>query len=340
MKEALLYRKLEQKKVQCLVCSHYCLIQPDRNGVCAVRTNRDGKLYALNYGRIISKAVDPIEKKPFFHFLPGSLSYSVATIGCNFRCDNCQNWQISQLPKGRHQLPKFPGEDLSPLDLVNEAKKNDCESIAYTYTEPTIFLEFAHEAMILAKKVGLKNVWVSNGYMSKETRQLIAPHLDAINIDLKFFDNEHYLKVCGGHLEPILDNLKWFVKNKVWVEITTLAIPTLSDQEAMFKKIAQFIFNELGPETPWHISRFSSEISFRLQKLYSTPVEVIHRAWKIGQAAGLKYVYGGNLFGDESENTYCPECHELVIERIGYNIKRYDNNSQCQNCHYHLKIIN
>lgn len=340
MKEVLLYKKLDNKKVQCHVCNHYCTILPGKRGICGVRENIDGKLYLLVYGKAISEAVDPIEKKPLYHFLPGTFSLSIATVGCNLRCDNCQNWQISQASKTKdYKDLNIFGEDLSPEKVIQDAKVNNCPSISYTYTEPTIFMEYALDCMKLAHKAGLKNVWVSNGYMSKETLELVSPYLDAANIDLKFFDNKTYQKNCGAKLEPILENIKEIKKRKIWLEITTLVIPTLSDHTEMFEKIAGFIKNELGTETPWHVSAFSPEISYKLQNLPATEVDTLKKAYEIGKKAGLKYVYTGNIPKLNSENTYCPKCGEMVIKRMGYIVERRDKEGKCQKCGEKLDFV-
>jgi len=292
MKEALLYQKLANKKVRCQVCSHFCLIVPGKRGLCGIRENKKGKLYSLVYGKAIAVHIDPIEKKPLYHFLPGTYSFSVATVGCNLACKNCQNYDISQGPK-----PDKPilGQDLPPEKIVQDALANHCPSISYTYTEPTIFLEYALETMKLAKEKGLKNIWVTNGFMSPQTLNLIIPELDAANIDLKSFEESFYQKYCNGQLKPILANLKEMKKRNIWLEITTLIIPGLTDQEKMLKKIAQFIKNDLGPETPWHLSRFFPEVSWQLQNLPATSLETLERAEQIGLKAGLKYVYKGNI---------------------------------------------
>lgn len=287
MKEALLYKKLPQKKVQCQVCAHYCLISSGQRGICGVRENQNGKLYSLVYGKAAAVNIDPIEKKPLFHFLPNTYTYSIASVGCNFRCANCQNWAISQINQG--------GQELPPKKIIQEATANHCPSISYTYTEPTIFLEYALETMKLAKKEGLKNIWVTNGFMSKETLELIAPYLEAANVDLKSFDNNFYQKYCHGRLKPVLDNLKEMKRKGIWLEVTTLIIPDLTDQAAMLKKIALFIKKELGPETPWHISRFFPEVSWKLQHLPTTPLKALEKAEQIGLKVGLKYVYKGNI---------------------------------------------
>ena len=284
MKEAYLYKKLKNAGAQCRNCAHYCVIEEGKKGLCRTRKNQKGKLYALNYGQAAACQIDPIEKKPLYHFLPGTYSLSWAAVGCNFRCLFCQNWEISQAKEIR-------GEDLSPEDIVKAAKKNKLPSISYTYTEPAVFSEYALETMKLAEKEGIKNIWVTNGFWSKELFDLISPHLDAVNCDLKSFEDEFYRKICGAKLQPVLDTLTRLKEKKVWIEITTLIVPTLNDKEEIFQKIAEFIKKELGPETPWHISQFFPEISWKLSHLPNTPPETLKKAYEIGRKTGLKYVY-------------------------------------------------
>ncbi|MDD5342685.1 MAG: AmmeMemoRadiSam system radical SAM enzyme [Patescibacteria group bacterium] len=337
MREAILYKKLANGAVKCEVCCHQCVIADKKRGICSVRENRNGVLYALNYGLAITSAVDPIEKKPFFHFFPGTTAFSFATLGCNFRCDNCQNWQISQGSKlGNNSIA---GELLSPEIIVKQAQASNCSSVAYTYTEPTIFIEYALETMKLARRAGLKNVWVSNGFFSEASFIKILPYLDAINIDLKFFDDRKYQQYCGGRLQPILDNIVRSKKAGVWTEITTLAIPSLSDDDAMFQNIAKFIKEKVGADVPWHISVFAPEISYKLQEFNVTPVKTLERAASLAQKAGLKHVYAGNTPGNNLENTYCANCHTLLIKRLGYQIKRFDNHGVCYNCKTPIDII-
>jgi pyruvate formate lyase activating enzyme len=303
MKEAYLYEKLKNNKVKCLTCNHFCQISEGQRGICGVRENKKGKLYLLVYGKAVAENIDPIEKKPLYHFMPGTFSYSIAAMGCNFRCGNCQNWQISQLSKQTKKL--YPhtfkdakgegvyGEDLPPEEIVKRAIESDCPSISYTYTEPTIFLEYCLDTMKLARQKGLKNVWVSNGYMSKQTLELITPYLDAINVDLKTFDNEKYIKNCGARLQPILDNLIAIKKTKIHLEVTTLVIPTFNDSKEELESIAKFIAEKLSVDTPWHISRFFPQ--YELYELPPTPIETLKMAEKIGKEAGLKYVHLGNI---------------------------------------------
>ena len=328
LKEAMFYEKLEDELVNCDLCSHRCRkIADSKKGICGVRENRDGKLYSLVYGKAVARSIDPIEKKPLFNFLPGSRSYSIATVGCNFRCDNCQNYDISQMPKERGIIV---GHDVSPKEIVSVAKVNNCESIAYTYTEPTIFFEYAYDTAKMAKKEGIKNVFVTNGYITSEALKKISPYLDAANIDLKSFKDNFYRKRCGARLKPVLDSIRLYKSLGIWIEITTLIIPTLNDSEEELRKIAEFI-SEVGEDTPWHISQFYP--TYKLITLPRTPVATLRKASKIGLEAGLKYVYEGNVPGENGENTYCPNCEKLLIHRFGYQIRENKiKNSTCTFC--------
>ena len=328
MKEAMFYEKLDNNLVNCNLCSHRCRkIADSKRGMCGVRENRDGTLYSLVYGKAVARSVDPIEKKPLFNFLPGSRAYSIATVGCNFRCDNCQNYDISQLPSVRSTIV---GEDVPPEEVVLAAKLSNCESIAYTYTEPTIFFEYALDIAKLATDEGIKNVFVTNGYITPEALKEIAPYLDAANIDLKSFSDEFYRKNCGARLEPVLDSIKLYKSLGIWIELATLIIPTLNDSEEELQKIAEFI-KEVGEDIPWHITQFHP--TYKLIDKPITPVTTLRRARQIGLEAGLKYVYEGNVPGENGENTYCPKCQKMLIRRLGYRI--IDNkikNSVCPYC--------
>jgi len=326
MKEAMFYEKLEGDTVQCHLCSHNCRIVSGKRGICGVRENRDGTLYSLNYGKLISSAVDPIEKKPLFHFLPASKAYSVATVGCNFKCGNCQNWEISQAPKPQNPVT---GRDVSPSEIVDRAKRRNCASIAYTYTEPVIFMEYAFDTAKLAVKEEIRNVFVTNGYVTDQALRKIAPYLHAANIDLKSLSDEFYQENCGARVEPVLNAIEMHKKLDIWTEVTTLVIPTLNDSEENLRGIAEFI-KEQGTEIPWHISGFYP--SYELIDLHPTPKETLREAREIGLDVGLKYVYQGNVPG-EGDNTYCYNCEELLIERYGYRI--VDNkmeDARCPNC--------
>jgi pyruvate formate lyase activating enzyme len=328
LKEAMFYEKLDDKLVNCNLCSHRCRkIADSKRGICGVRENRDGKLYSLVYGKAVARSVDPIEKKPLFNFLPGSKSYSIATVGCNFRCDNCQNYDISQLPKERNMIV---GQDVSPEEIVSAAKRSNCASIAYTYNEPTIFFEYAYDIAKLAKKEELKNVFVTNGYITEEALREIAPYLDAANIDLKSFSDDFYRKRCGARLQPVLDSIRLYKSLGIWIELTTLIIPTLNDSEDELQKVAEFI-KEVGKDIPWHITQFYP--TYKLIDLPRTPVATLRRAREIGLEAGLRYVYEGNVPGETGENTYCPKCGKVLIRRFGYQIQENKiKNSKCTYC--------
>ncbi len=337
-KEAILYKKLENKVVQCQNCAHYCTIIPDQRGFCRVRKNIDGVLYSLNYAKAIAINIDPIEKKPLFHFSPGTQSLSIAAMGCNFRCAACQNWLISQGP----QLDgKIKGDELLPEKIIEITKGNNLTSITYTYTEPAIFSEYALAIMKLAQKEGIKNIWITNGFWSEELFNLITPYLDAVNVDFKGCSNEFYEKYCESRLDPVLETLKRIKKSKkkIWVEITYLIIPSLNDSQEDFRKCAEFIENELGAETPVHFSKFFGEYSWKLKHIKGTTEETLKIAYNISKEVGLKYVYTGNIPGLETENTYCPECKKLAIERKGYDIKRFDKDGKCRQCNQYLNII-
>ena len=290
MKEAFLYKKLDDKKVKCELCPHLCVIAEGKRGICGVRENKDGTLYTLVYGKIVSSYPDPIEKKPLFHFLPGSLSYSIATAGCNFRCLFCQNWEISQMPREKRIII---GEDKIPEEIIAAALEAGCQSIAYTYTEPTIFFEFAYDCSKLAREKGLKNIFVTNGFMTAETLNMISPYLDAANVDLKSFQEDFYRHISGARLAPVLDTLKMMKKLNIWVEVTTLVIPGVNDSKDELTRIANFIKNELGEDTPWHVSAFFP--AYKMTDLPPTPAETLTSVREIGLSAGLKYVYAGNI---------------------------------------------
>ena len=316
MKEAMLYRRLDQDRVHCFLCSQHCRIDPGAIGKCGVRRNRDGKLFSLVYGKLIASHADPVEKKPLFHFLPGSTSYSIATAGCNFECVFCQNADISQQPRISGGIY---GRSVAAKEIADQAQKEGCASISYTYTEPTIFMEYALDVAVLAKERGLENIFVTNGYMSKQALDAVAPFLGAANVDLKSFKDSFYRDKCGARLKPVLKTLEGMKKKGIWLEVTTLVIPGLNDGEAELKQIAQFLAG-LGAETPWHVSRFHP--AYNMTHARPTPVETIRRARQIGLEAGLRYVYTGNAPGDDGENTFCHFCGALLIARIGYSVKK------------------
>jgi pyruvate formate lyase activating enzyme len=327
--EAYLYELLEENKVKCNLCNHRCIIKEGRRGICGVRENRGGVLNTLVYGRLIARHIDPIEKKPLFHLMPGSLSYSIATVGCNFRCRFCQNADIAQMPSDRNGM--IVGDYFSPQDVVDAALKGDCKTIAYTYTEPTVFFELAYDTAKLAHQKGIKNVFVTNGYMTAEAINMISPYLDAANVDLKAFTNDFYKTYCGAKLAPVKETLKLMKSMGVFVEVTTLLIPGLNDARDELEELAAFLAGSLGTETPWHISRFHP--TYQLIDRPSTPVETLVMAREIGIKAGLKYVYTGNVPGESGEKTFCYKCGKILIDRWGFYIREnMIENGRCSYC--------
>lgn len=314
--EAYLYEPLEDKKVKCNLCSHRCVIKEGRRGKCSVRENQDGILHTLVYGKVIARHVDPIEKKPLFHFLPGTLSYSIATVGCNLRCRFCQNADIAQMPTDHKGI--IAGDEVTPEAVVTGAEKSGCRSISYTYTEPTVFFELAYDTAKIAHARGLRNVFVTNGYMTAEALEMINPYLDAANVDLKAFTDKYYKELCGARLKHVQETLRCMKALGIFVEVTTLIVPGLNDDPAELQELAGFIANDLGTETPWHISRFHP--TYKLTDRPPTPVKTLTRAREIGLEAGLKYVYTGNVPGNTGENTFCPGCGQMVIERWGFQV--------------------
>ncbi|MBK5100731.1 MAG: AmmeMemoRadiSam system radical SAM enzyme [Desulfobacteraceae bacterium] len=327
MKEAYLYERLENERVRCFLCNHRCLIKSGDKGVCGVRENRSGTLVSLVYEKVIASHCDPIEKKPLFHFLPGTSSYSIATVGCNFRCLFCQNADISQMPSDHNQII---GENMTPEKIVKDAVGTRSASISYTYTEPTIYFELAVDTARLAVSKGLKNVFVSNGYMTEQCLQDMYPDLHAANVDLKAFNEKFYKEQCGAKLQPVLKTLEIMKKMGIWLEVTTLLIPGLNDSMEELKELAQFIAG-LDPNIPWHISRFHP--TYRLTNVRATPAEIIRSARDLGYEAGLRYVYTGNLPGDEGEKTFCHDCGELLIDRLGFHVSQNRiKKNHCPDC--------
>ncbi|MBT0653993.1 AmmeMemoRadiSam system radical SAM enzyme [Geomobilimonas luticola] len=316
MREAMFYEKVTDGKVRCGLCRFRCLIADGGCGICGVRENRSGTLYTLVYGKAVAEHVDPIEKKPLFHFLPGSRSFSLATVGCNFRCLHCQNYAISQPTEGK--TLRITGSELPPALIVEKALAAGCRSISYTYTEPTIFFEYAYDTAVLAHRAGLKNVFVTNGYITAEALAHIRPYLDAANIDLKGFSDRFYREVVHAMLAEVLASVLEYKRSGVWIELTTLIIPGWNDADEELRGIARFIADEVGVDTPWHVSQFYP--TFKLTDRPRTPVATLRRARQIGLDAGLRYVYEGNVPGEGGENTFCPGCGELVIRRVGYTI--------------------
>ena len=330
---AVLWDPAEAGRVRCKLCNHRCLVADGKLGQCAVRKNSGGSLYSLNYRKVCAANPDPIEKKPLFHFQPGSSSFSIATMGCNFRCEFCQNWRISQaaIEDGR-----IDGQAISPQQIVSAAVRAGCKSIAYTYTEPTVYMELCADCGRLAKQKGLANVFVSNGYMTLEAIDSAADWLDGINVDLKAFTEGYYKRLCKARLQPVLDTISYVAKStNIWMEITTLLVPGENDSEDELKHLAEFIVTGAGPDVPWHVSRFHPQYKYR--DSVPTPISSLERAQQIGKAAGLSYVYPGNVPGSQAESTFCPDCGKLLIERIGYQIAaNHLRDSSCPHCGAHI----
>ncbi|MBU5688497.1 MAG: AmmeMemoRadiSam system radical SAM enzyme [Candidatus Aenigmarchaeota archaeon] len=346
MKLALMQKQLKNKLVKCTACSQYCIIQPNSTGLCGIRKNVNGKLYLLVYGKAAAVNIDPVEKKPLYHFLPGSKIFSFGTLGCDFGCLFCQNWDISQptreirFEKNRDELLKEMidrCDNLSPKQIVDYCLKYKLPSIAYTYNEPAVFFEYAYDTAKLAKKYGIKNVFVSNGYESKESLNKIKKYLDAANIDLKSFSEEFYLKICKAKLEPVLKNIENFYNLGIWIEVTTLIIPGKNDSEKELKQIAEFIAS-ISKGIPWHVTAFHPD--YKMFDAKPTQISTLIKAYKIGKNAGLKYVYIGNVAAGKYENTFCPNCGNECISRIGFfNIKNNLEKGKCKKCGYILEGV-
>jgi pyruvate formate lyase activating enzyme len=328
MKEASFYEKRPDGKVHCFLCRHHCVIAINKRGLCGVRENREGILYTLVYELPCATHVDPIEKKPLFHFFPGSKAFSIATKGCNFHCLHCQNHDISQMSGKQCSVN---GNRMTAQEVVDYAEREGCKSISYTYTEPTIFFEYAFDIAKRAREKGIYNNFVTNGYIEDEPLKAIQPYLDAANIDLKGFDESFYKKVCKAELLKVLDTIRAYRKLNIWIELTTLIIPGHNDSEEGFRAIARFIVSELGPQVPWHVSAFYP--TYKLLDVSQTSAKTLKRAREIGLEEGLRYVYEGNIPGSDGEHTYCYSCKKIVIKRYGYTIMEYNiKNSSCAYC--------
>lgn len=325
---ALLYEQTDNAAVTCNLCAHRCHIPEGRDGICKVRVNRSGVLHTLAYDRLIAAHADPVEKKPLFHFLPGTLAYSIATVGCNFHCSYCQNWEISQLP--RIHSNGLPGEKITPKEIVDLALQAGCKTVAYTYTEPTIFFELAFDTAILASEAGLKNIFVTNGYMTAEALRMIQPYLHAANIDLKGFDDKRHRRMSGAKLPPVLDSIVLAKELGIWLEVTTLVVPGHNDSDQELEQIARFL-KSVDPGIPWHLSAFFP--AYRMLDVEPTDRESLSRAWQIGKEAGLSYVYCGNI-PELHENTNCHRCNRSLIARSGFTVvsNRLDQ-GHCPACH-------
>ncbi|MGQ9683261.1 MAG: AmmeMemoRadiSam system radical SAM enzyme [Anaerolineae bacterium] len=332
-KEAILWEPLADGRVHCFLCAQECRISPGRTGVCGVRENRGGTLFTLVYGEVVAANVDPIEKKPLYHYLPGTQAFSIATAGCNMRCRFCQNADISQASKGKTET--VHGQVLAPARVVELAREYGCASIAYTYTEPTIFMEYVLAIAPLAVQAGLGNVFVTNGFMTAAARERIVPYLSAANVDLKSFRDDYYRRLCGARLEPVLETIRSFFEEGVETEVTTLVVPGENDSEDELRDIARFL-RGLSPDIPWHLSRFFP--TFELTDRPPTPVQTLRRAATIGREEGLHYVYLGNVPG-EADDTICPRCGADVIRRSGWRATFVGDPPHCPACRERLPVV-
>ncbi len=328
--EAALYKPAENGAVRCGLCHHRCLIAPGERGDCCVRENRDGTLVTLTYGRLVAANIDPIEKKPLFHVHPGSTSLSVATAGCNFRCSFCQNHSIAHWPRKRPGA-ELPGDPSDPVEVAEAATRQGCRSISYTYTEPTVFWEWVRDAAAAAHERGVANCLVTNGYMTHEALDLMGDTIDAANVDLKGLNRERQLEATGARPGPVQRTIRSMRERGIWVEVTTLIVPRLNDGEDELRAIAEFLA-EVDPDVPWHVSRFHPDNE--MQDRGPTPPSILQSACAWGREAGLRYVYAGNLWGDDSESTRCPGCGEIVIERHGFQLGAVSmKDGLCDRCH-------
>lgn len=328
MVEARLWKSLKDDKVQCRLCNHFCVIRPDQYGLCGVRQNLSGTLFTLNYGRIAALNLDPVEKKPLYHFQPGTLTFSFAAMGCNMGCVFCQNASLSQ-PTRNGRTPG--GERTPPEDIVAAARHHQAASISYTYSEPTIFFEIMQDTAELAVRNHLKNIIVSNGFMSSDCLATLGPLIHAANIDLKAFSEDFYKQQCEARLAPVLDNLRHIRELGWWLEVTTLLIPGLNDSHDELEGMARFISEELGPEVPWHLSRFHPD--HKMQDRPPTPVDSLELAHSIGREAGLRYVYIGNVPGSDFAKTLCPGCDAVLMDRMGFSVgQRAVRGGKCMHC--------
>ncbi|MCX7705787.1 MAG: AmmeMemoRadiSam system radical SAM enzyme [bacterium] len=326
LKEALFYEKADNSAVKCNLCPKNCLIPEGKYGFCRARKNTGGVLYSMGYGRPCSVAIDPMEKKPLFHYLPGSKTFSIASAGCSLRCLFCQNWQISQCSP--EQTRNY---NLLPEEVVKLAKEKNCPVIAYTYSEPVNFYEYMLDTAIIAKQSGIKNIMHTAGYINKEPLEKLLPYIDAANVDLKGFSQEYYRNVCGADLESVLQTLKIMKKNKIWIEITTLLVPGYNDSSEELKNLCNWIKTNLGPDTPLHFSRFYP--TYKLVHLTSTPYQTLEKAHEIAKQCGLKYVYIGNVYDNPYEDTKCPKCDKIIIDRKGFEIIENNiRNGKCRFC--------
>lgn len=331
-KEAILYEKVG-KALNCKICERRCIISGGKTGFCEMRENKDGKIYSLNYAAASSVGVDPIEKKPLFHFYPGTSVFSIGSVGCNFRCRHCQNWGISQT-----QLEKIPTREILPEDAISLTKEYGCKSIAWTYNEPTMWFEYTLDSAKLAKTSGIKTIYVTNGYMTEESFDEIKSYLDAANIDLKGMSEKFYSELCEAQLQPVLDNIVRMHDAKIHIEITNLMIPKYNDSDEDITALVDFMVDEVGVEVPLHFTRFFPQ--YKLTEVPPTEVKLLEKAQRIAKDAGMKYVYIGNVPSAGGENTYCPECGELIIERDGFEVvSNREKMQECPTCKARIDIV-
>lgn len=333
MHEARLYQKLEDNTVRCSLCPHRCTIQEGKQGICSVRINHGGTLYAATFGKVAAEAVDPIEKKPLYHFLPGTLSYSLGTIGCNFHCEHCQNWHISQQTLEMQALRRR-----SPEEGVDRALASDTASIAWTYNEPTIWHEYSLSMGSLAREEGLGTVYVTNGYITEEGLRELRPMLNAFRVDIKSFSDTFYRKVCGSRLQPVLDATTLAKELGMHVETVTLVIPGLNDSVEEMETLIRWVLENLGPDTPMHFTRFHPD--YKMQEARPTEIRVLEKIYEHAKDLGVNYPYLGNVFNHPYENTYCPTCGSLVIERSGFGVRMSGLKGHiCTECGGHIEYV-
>lgn len=335
---AWLSKTLHNGDIICQACAHVCKLEEGEYGICGVRRVEGGELKLLVYGLAAALNIDPVEKKPMFHFLPDTSVLSFGTVGCNFKCKFCQNYTISQYPQ-EHQH-HIIGQELSPERIVALALENGCDSIAYTYNEPIVFFEYTYDTAKLAHAQGLKNIYVTSGYETRKALDLLAPYLDGMNIDIKSFSDTFYRETCGARLKPVLEAVRYAHEKGIWIEITTLLISGKNDSDEEIRSIARFIA-DLDASIPWHLSAFHP--TYKMLDIPRTPAQTLRRAYKIGQEEGLKYLYVGNIDDEDYESTYCPQCHDKVIERHGnigqFVTNRLDKKGTCPNCSYLLEGV-
>ncbi len=336
MVKAKFFQQKENQIIECRVCNHHCTIKNGDIGVCGTRKNKNGQLYSLVYGYPALINIEPVEKQPLFHFMPGTQTYAIGTNGCNLRCRNCQNWNISQ---SKNVEAKIQGLNYyEPARIIEEAMGSECESISFAYNEPSLYIEYALDIMKIAHDYGLKNIWNSNAYLTSEAIQSVLPLLDAINVDLKSVNDEFCRNHCQGSVVPILENLKLLKSEQAHLEISTPIITDANDDIDELCRIAEFIALELDTDTPWHLCRFNPDNSWKMKKHTPTGEDILYEAYEIGKEAGLKYVYISNVPGDQKENTYCPACGEMAVRRYSGQIERYDNTGRCAFCDKSLDI--